>query len=470
MQELPEKLVAYARVIVGRFEFDITNEEDNKVGAPVSLSVTHTDQLASSLKLTVWDVNNRSDDPYPIFNALPDPILEHKVPVRAWMWWEKETPVLVFDGLLRAIEVRTQLTYTTIHAAHDNFLMRKRGKIAFHTNITIRQLFVKLAAATGQTVEFKGAAASDPILDIPMPWTMQGGAHTETAWGVFKHYCETYGFIANTTKKNVIEIRHDKSEDGEFTFTRGDDKCLSLTSRREQKRDQRSSRVKGHAHDSKPGKRYKKQENQSKDGARNVIPVPPRVGKRSQTPHRWPFARGHVKARARRQAVEEAEMTFTLRLEPRMMNIERLVLSKYGPKLDGAWQTAEVEHSIGEGGATTRAACWKKAAPSGGGSSPNADSLVEGGIPLTFAERQALARELLGTDDAATRRRRAIAKRLLEVELTLEEKIALAEALFTELEMPLDDREAVARLLLGEFNFTEEERRELIDILIESFR
>lgn len=358
---MPEKLVAKGLVTVGGFSFEITSETlDNQPGAPISLSVSHGDQRGSICQFTCWDWDLVNDVPFPVFNLMPDPLLVHGVPMDAWMWWEDEAPIKVFEGFFTAKEVTTQISHTMIVGTHDVKKMMKEGKIIHRANITMRQLLDRLAQEYGITVKYVGDAAGAEVLNYVMSMTYQGvGRDTETNWKMFKHYITSYGFIINTAKRGEVEIRYDKSSDPGFTIRRGDDYQMQFEARFEERRDKRSSRRKTRGHDEKVGKHTKHKVESTTDGGRNMSHRPPATGKKKPNQFKSPFIRSSVKGIARRlERVEGNSMTFTMRMEPRMRNMEQILTVDYGPELDRSWQPAEVEHSIGRGAAQTRGACW----------------------------------------------------------------------------------------------------------------
>lgn len=353
-------LVAKGLVIIGGRRFEITDEKGEHPGLPISASAAHRDTKSSSAELVVWDVDNVTGEPFPIFNSMPDPMIEHNVPYDMWLGWEGEALVKVFEGILLAKEVNTQTTETTLIGVHDSYRMKKRGKVRARTHITIADLLRQLGLEYGIEIRFIGSAASDPALTVPRRWTIQGVPGVESNWAMMCHYLYEYGFILNTTLRGVVEIRKDKDADPQFDFTYGDEWGLQFNARFEQRRDHRTSRIKGYSHEAKPGKRAQYEQVEPEDGGRRVQAVPPATAKRDQTPHRSPMTKLHVRNTSRRlKHVEGHDASMTCRMRPQLKNTEQYTLNKYGPQLSGLWHAASVEHSIGKGTASTRLSVWK---------------------------------------------------------------------------------------------------------------
>jgi hypothetical protein len=156
-----------------------------------------------------------------------------------------------------------------------------------------------------------------------------------------------------------VVIRRDKTDGNTVDLIRGGDEIIDLRIREQQHYDERSGRIKGHAHEHKPGKRWSRFFPESQDSSRHVEAVTPPIGKTVKGPHKVPLHRESVRGRAKRKKVEGDELSATLRLQPTMRNEERLIVQKFGPDADGEYQSSTVEHRLGSGPARTRVEGWR---------------------------------------------------------------------------------------------------------------
>src|SRR5215475_14524343 len=136
-----EMHVAKGRVTIGGLPvFEITDEQTEHPGLPISLDWAHRDNMASMAHLVVFDRDDLSETPLPIFNAAPDPLVEHEVPYTVEAGWEDDDMLIVFEGILLAVETSILNSVTTLVGIHDSYPMRKKAKVRHKTNMSVADL------------------------------------------------------------------------------------------------------------------------------------------------------------------------------------------------------------------------------------------------------------------------------------------------------------------------------------------
>jgi hypothetical protein len=351
---MADKLAVRIRVTIGGRLYE-NGADPASPGHVISIEIEHRDQEASRLTLRVKDFDLDSDVPFREFNSIPNPRVNLSIPVVAYLGWDGEELVKVFEGLLVAKDMQYQLSQTCFVAIHEAFKLRVKGKVDALKELTIKQFLIKKGAEEGIDVQFHSSVAGDEALNTPAEVIFQDGV---TNWKVMFRQIRDLGYIANTVKRNVIVIRRDKADGTEVNLKRGDDWIKSVRVRQEHRKDGRSGRRKGHSHEAKPGKFSHHKHDEEKGRSRNVRPVPP-VLPRKATQHKVPFSRFSVKGKSKRYRVEGDQLTCEFRLKPEMRNEERVNLSDFGAQIDGVWQTSCVTHRAGHEPATTSVECWK---------------------------------------------------------------------------------------------------------------
>lgn len=327
--------------------------DPSEPGQPLSIEVEFRDNETTRLGLKVWDA--LGNDPFPEFNAVPNPRLDPNIPVLAWMGWEGDTLVKVFEGLLTAKSVHHQLSETDFTASHLAFNLRKRGKVDAVKGVTVAQLLKKKASEEGLNLILDSSVAGDDALNTPISVALQLG---ENNWTFMDRYLHELGYITTQREKDVIVVRVDKSSGSVITIKRGDDQLRSLQVREEQRKDGRSTHRKDQLHETKPGEAAHPQQGDDPDGSKNVQRVPPAIP-RDDKDHKYTLTKASVKGVSRRLQKEGDELTIELRARFEMKNEEIITLSGFGGQVDGDWHTSSVVHRIGGGVATTQATCWR---------------------------------------------------------------------------------------------------------------
>ncbi|MEW6209819.1 MAG: hypothetical protein AB1631_15755 [Acidobacteriota bacterium] len=337
-----EKLVSFFRVEVGGLIFE-NAPKPSDLGQPISLSICHRDKEKTRLTLTVKDYDLDTENPFPVYNTLPNPRTSELVPVVAYIGWEDEPIVKAFEGLYAKIRATYQPSRTEIIAIHGAMKLSKRGRVDVKKNLTLKEFITQKFAEEGITAQFHKSAAGDIALTTPIEVFIQAG----TQWDEVKMWLRANGYIWNTIKKDIVVIRRDKSDGQIIRLRRGDEHIISLEPSAEQKFDEKSGRRKGHAHEPKPGQRWSRLFEFTKDTSRAVEPVTPPIGKAAKGPHKVPLHRDSVRGRAKRHEIEGDQLRVTIRFRPEMRNEERIVISDFGRRIDGEYQTVSVEHVLG---------------------------------------------------------------------------------------------------------------------------
>jgi hypothetical protein len=349
---MPDKLAAWFSVLINGRVFRSAPLEES-IERPSALEIEHRDQELSRLHLTVWD--DPGDEPFPIFNSLPNPRTVTTVPVIAYIRWEDETPVKAFEGYLAAKKLRSKLSYTELVATHEAIKMKKRGEVRALKQMTLAAALVKIAADSGITLTIDPSAAGDDALNTPFEVLFQAG---DPPWDLLRHYVLELGYVLNTIRANVVVLRVDKSAGERVEVVFGGDIFKSIDLRYEQRQSSRASRRKGHGHNPKQGVAAHHTDGNEDSKAKDVRSEPPAIVKRSDQ-RRMTYSRFSAKGKARRLEREGDELTVETRLIPQLRNEEVIVLQGFGPQIDGEWMTASVLHRIGNGPATSQIACWR---------------------------------------------------------------------------------------------------------------
>jgi hypothetical protein len=350
-----DRLAGWFRVTVAGRIYQ-NGADPSEPGQPISLTIEHRDQEASRLTLVVKDFDLDSDAPFRELNSVPNPRLVEAIPVLAWIGWDEENPVKAFEGVLAASKMNYQASATEFVALHEAIMLRKRGKVDTLKNMTLADMLRKKAAEEGLVLIIDSSIAGDAALNMPFETLLQNGVAN---WDFMKRWIVSFGYTTTTIRKNQIVLRRDKSSGDSFAFRRGDENIVQLRVRMEQKRDERSGRRTGHAHENKPGQRWSKFFPESRDTSRNVAPVHPAVGKRADRQHKVPPAREAIRGKAKKRRIEGDELNLTVRLQPEMKNVEKVVISDFGPNIDGTYHTSSVTHRLGNQPATTEIEAWR---------------------------------------------------------------------------------------------------------------
>jgi hypothetical protein len=345
--------------IGGRFYKN--GNDANAPGQPLSLKICHRDDEISRLTLTVYDAVDVDGEPFPEYNNVPDPMVDPNIPVVFWYGWSDGPMVKAFEGVLikKFLNSGESVTTTTFLAAHKAFKLKKKSKVKTHKNLSVAQMLKMKAAEHGSTLIIDDTAAADAVLNDPRSCFYQMG---EPNLELMYRYIRKLGYIINTVKSNQIILRRDKTSGETFSYARGDEFIKSIRPSQEQHTDKRSARRQGMTHETRPGKHSHHkpiiEPPDSEHRSTELIQAP--LAKNTQY-HRKPLAKGAVDGKSKRRKIEGNELDLSIRFEPRMFNIEMISLSKCGPQISGIYHTRSVEHTLGNGPATTQIGCWKPA-------------------------------------------------------------------------------------------------------------
>ncbi|MGH9821737.1 MAG: hypothetical protein ACREDR_00540 [Blastocatellia bacterium] len=354
-------LVTQATISIAGYQFTASPEHTEKPGSIVSIRVEFPDQRSSRTVITVRDVDNMTGQPFPIYNALPDPLTDPDEPFEVILGWEDDTQYQVFQGLFHAKEVRAFPHRTELVGIHETHKMKREGKSRHWTGITLTQLMNQLASEYNVTVRLQPQLAAEPFMQWPVDWIGQGLWGEQSNWQLLKATCDRFGLIMCSSVPGVVDIREDKSDLTQFTLTWGVDEIKTFESRNESRTHAKSGKRKGHGQENIKGQRSQHEDGQSQDGTRNLHTVPPRTPKKGGGgPYKDPFHKASVTRLAHRLGqVEGRSLKIGIPLRPDLNNLQRCNLSQFGPRLDGVWELASVEHEISAGRNDTRFAGWR---------------------------------------------------------------------------------------------------------------
>jgi hypothetical protein len=350
-----DKLVSVFQVSVnGRHYNSAPGATGPDPGQPITLDWQYTDNEPLKLTLTLWD-GVSSTNFAPEFNRCPNPLCNPTIPVIAYAGWEG-TLVKVFDGFLIAKKFRFAFSQTEFYAAHQMFNLKKHAKVNAVTNQTGQQFLSGLASQEGLTLQVDASAAGDDALTGPCDWFVQMG---ESPAQTMQRYCHEFGYVTNSQDSNIIVLRADKVTTGtQVMVTRGDGQLISMDLRYEQKTSKRAAHRRGHVVHHPPAQAAHSETGTSCGGEMGQRKRPPATARRTPN-NKTATTANSLRGVARRLEHEGDEATFELRLIPTMKNQEVIVLSGYGPDIDGEWETSGVQHRVGQGAAKTSASCYR---------------------------------------------------------------------------------------------------------------
>lgn len=331
---------------------------------PMKLEIEHRDHESSRLMLTVHDSATpiTGGTPFPIFNGTPDPHVTDGVPVLCTAAWDDEaSPITIFQGQLVGKKNKYPAASTTVFTAlHDSHRLRKKAESDTYPNHNVQQMLQAEAAKQNCTIVVDPSAAGDPALVTTMEVIYK---IAQSNWQVMLHYLVTFGFISccgdPATSANTIVIKKDKTNDPQFPFQFGGTEYVSHDIRSEQKRPSRSEQRRGHAHETVAGKHQDDTDGSDPVGGQNMQPSARAHGRTVQYGKGF-FAKASTNNLARQLERQGREIQITVRFQPKMHNEEQIVLSGFGPQIDGVWETAEVVHRMGSEPARTNIVAYQK--------------------------------------------------------------------------------------------------------------
>jgi hypothetical protein len=345
----------YGRFIVQINGFEYRNASDHfGPGQAVSCEITHRDNEAAQLVLTVFDrVDPASAIPYVEFNRHPNPRIVPDISVQGWGGLADGPLVKMFDGVLVIKSMDEEIPSMTKFVAFDHtYKLRRRGKDDTFKGLTVKAMLIKKGAEHGITVQFDRSAANEPALNEPMVIFYQ---ISEVNWDIMIRHIQQLGFVTYTRNGNILVVTRDKKSARSFDLVYGDDRIKRLSVRQENKRDKRSPRQRGHHHETTAGKHahYPKETLVPNDSGRGVHWKEAPLPKDLKREHQHTLAKPAVLGKGKRRQVEGDELDCEFRLEPSMINHQLIQVSKFGPQIDGIYESRMVRHIMGPQWTTT---------------------------------------------------------------------------------------------------------------------
>ena len=172
-------------------------------------------------------------------------------------------------------------------------------------------------------------------------------------------YIHELGYVTTTDGPNIIRLFAHKLGGSQILVQPWDGQLISFEVRLEQKIDQRASRGRVYAHETIYGTAAHVSAGVDCGGSKSRQMLRAAIAKRTAR-HRYDDVGITIRQTTRRLAHEGDELNLELRLRPEMKNQEVILMSGWGPNVDGEWQTASVIHRIEGGNSVTQAACWRK--------------------------------------------------------------------------------------------------------------
>ncbi|HEY6332762.1 MAG TPA: hypothetical protein VI756_25790 [Blastocatellia bacterium] len=348
--------------IAGR-EFVLSLPLTEQPGSIKRVRVQHEDGKSSRAELLVRDVDNVTNQPFPIFNGMPSPSTNPTDPYEVTIGWEDGPQYSVFGGLFQAKKVNAFPHHTMLVGLHDSHKMKRVGEVKHATGISRTQFWNQLAAEYNLTIRLQPQLAGESFMTDPIDWQSQGHPGEQSNWQVLKAECDRFGLIMCTPTQGIVDIREDKSDLPTFTLTWGVDRFIEFECLDEVKRQKKSGKRLGHAEEHIKGLQSHHKTGTSQDGTQNLETTPPHTPKKQSgnVAYKDPFRQSTMTRMATRLGeVEGLALRIGIPLRPDINNFHQLNLQEAGAQLSGTWQLASCEHSIEHNADITRFTAWRK--------------------------------------------------------------------------------------------------------------